>query len=184
MAKRKVKKNERPQIKPVETVETVASLTEELIKCRELFHDKEKILRTAEKIFALKPDEPAPVEKVASLYLDYEMADEANLAVDYLEKNFPPSPYRLYLRACACRLAKNLCGCIEFGERALNLDGADFITRMLIHNILGQAYRFVGEAQKAVEHYEINAKLDLSPLKNSPQLEQAKRIQVDEYDKF
>ncbi|MBR4383228.1 MAG: hypothetical protein IKP64_06685, partial [Selenomonadaceae bacterium] len=175
---------EKIQLTPEERRQKISALTDELIQCRELFHDKEKILRTAEKIFALKPDEPAPVEKVASLYLDYEMADEANLAVDYLEKNFPPSPYRLYLRACACRLAKNLRGCIEFGERALTLDGADFVTKMLIHNILGQAYRFVGEAQKAVEHYEINAKLDLSPLKDSPQLEQAKRIQVDEYDNF
>ena len=181
LAKRKVKKPERPQVTPVETV---ATLTEELIQCRELFHDKEKILRTAEKLFALQPDKPAPVEKVASLYLDYEMADEAERAVDYLEKNFPPTPYRLYLRACACRLAKNLRGCIEFAERALTLDGADFVTRMLIHNILGQAYRFVGEAQKAVEHYEFNAKIDLSPLANSPQLQQARRIQLDEYSNF
>ena len=176
--------SEKIQLTPEERRKKISVLTDELIQCRELFHDKEKILRTAEKIFALKPDEPAPVEKVASLYLDYEMADEANLAVDYLEKNFPPSPYRLYLRACACRLAKNLRDCIEFAERALTLGGADFITQMLIHNILGQAYRFVGESQKAIDHYEINAKLDLSPLANSPQLEQAKQIQLDEYDNF
>ena len=169
---------------PAERQQKISALTDELIRCRELFHDKAKILRTAEKLFALKPDVPEPVEKVASLYIDYEMPDEADEVLTYLEEKFPPTPYRMYLRACACRLAKNLRGCIELAERALTLVDADFVTQMLIHNLLGQAYRFVGDAQKAVEHYEFNAKLDLSPLKNSPQLAQARRIQLDEYDNF
>ena len=175
MAKRKVKKP---------AVETVESLTEELIRCRELFHDKEKILRTAEKLFALKPDKPAPVEKIASLYLDYEMADESAQVLAYMEENFPPSPYRLLLRARLFHLQKNLRECIAVAERALTLDGADFVTQMLLHNLLGQAYRFVGESQRAIDHYEFNAKLDLSPLADSPQFEQARRIQIDEYDNF
>ncbi|MBR1806144.1 MAG: hypothetical protein IJ774_07155, partial [Selenomonadaceae bacterium] len=175
MSKRKVKKP---------AVETVESLTEELIRCRELFHDKAKILRTAEKLFALKPDKPAPVERIASLYLDYEMADESAQVLAYMEEKFPPSPYRLLLRARLFHLQKNLRECISVAERALTLDGANLITQMLLHNLLGQAYRFVGESQRAIEHYEFNAKLDLSPLADSPQFEQARRIQIDEYDNF
>ena len=175
MAKRKVKKS---------AVETVESLTEELIRCREIFHDKEKILRIAEKIFAIKPDKPAPVERITSLYLDYQMADEAQKVLAYMEEKFPPSPYRLLLRARLFYLEKNLLECIAVAERALTLDDANFITRMLLHNLLGQAYRFVGEIQRAIEHYEFNAKLDLSPLDGSPQFEQARQIQIEEYDNF
>lgn len=162
----------------------VSDLTNELIQLVETGREREKILRTAEKIFELKPAEPEPLERVASIYVDYRMIDAAEEVVAYLEKNFAPSMYRLLLRARIHFLQTNCLATIETAERALTLEGGELVTRMMIHNILGQAYRFVGNASKAVEHYKFNATLNLDALKNSPQLAQAQQIQRDEYDNW
>ena len=167
---------------PEENRSEVSELLDELIQAHEIFNDKDKVLLAAGKIFALKPDEPAPLEKVASVYVDYQMKDESEAVLSYLEENFPPSAYRLMLHARIFFFQNNMLDCIKFAERALAQGDGDFVTLMLIHNLLGQAYRFIGDTQKAIEHYRRNATLDLAPVKNSPQYPQAERIRRDEYD--
>ena len=165
-------------------ISPVKTLTDELIRLVEDGHDREKILSTAEELFALKPNVPEPVERVASIYVDYGLADKAEDVVAYLEKNFPSTPYRLLLKARLHFARKNCCDAIKVAERALTLEGGELLTVMLLHNLLGQAYRFAGDAAKAVEHYKFNATCDLSALKDSPQLAQAQRIRRDEYDNY
>ncbi len=159
----------------------VVRLTNELIQNVEGSRDKEKILQTAEKIFAMKPAEPLPLEKVASIYNDYKMEDEAENVTAYLEKNFPPSSYRLLLRARTFFIKKNMLDCIKLAKQALALDDGDFVTNMIICNTLAQAYRTIGDAQTAIEYYKRNATRDLSELKNSPLLAQAEKIRCEDY---
>ena len=166
---------------PEEKSRVVTELTNELIQTRELFHDKEKILRLAKKIFALKPDTPEPLEKVASLYVDYEMEKESDEVITWLEKNFPPSSYRMMLRARALRIGENMLGCIKVGEEALARGDGDFVTMMLIHNMLGQTYRLIDDTKRALAHYERNAKLDLSAVEGTPKYAQAENIRREEY---
>ena len=162
----------------------LAELTDALIHAVEVSGDKEKILLIAKKIFALKPAESAPLERVASVYVDLKMIDAAEEVVAYMEEHFPPSPYRLLLRGRILFAQNNCLDCIAVAERALTLEGADTVTTMIIHNLLGQAYRGIGDAQSAVNHYERNAKLDLSALKDSPQFAQAQRIRREEYSNY
>ena len=174
---------EKFSLTPEEKLSEVTALTDELIHAVEVLHDKGKILRTAERLFTLKPDEPAPIEKVASVYVDYKIEDEAETVITWLEENFPPSAYRLMLRARLHFLRKNCLDAIKVAERALNFDG-DFVTMMLIHNLLGQTYRFIGKPQKAVAHYKRNALIDLTELKDSPQLAQTEKIRREEYSNY
>ncbi|MBE8952504.1 MAG: glycosyltransferase [Quinella sp. 1Q7] len=169
------------QLTPDEKRREVSRLTDELIQIRELFHNKERLLWVAKKLFSLKPDTPAPIEKVASLYIDYKMADEAETVMSWLEENFPPSAYRLMLRARTFRLRENMQACIDVAERALKLDG-DLITTMLIHNLLGQSYRAVGKIRQAIDNYTLNATRDISSLQGTPQYAQAENIRREEYD--
>ena len=166
---------------PEEKSRAVSELTDALIDAVEVLHDKEKILQAAEKLFALRPEDPAPIEKVASIYVDYKMADEAQATVGWLEENFPPSPYRLLLRARIYFFQNNCRACIKIAERALTLAGGDTVTTMLLHNLLGQAYRSMGDAAKAVEHYERNAKLKELGTENREQVE---RIRREEYSNY
>ncbi|MBO4780016.1 MAG: hypothetical protein J5497_05205, partial [Selenomonadaceae bacterium] len=173
--------SEKISLTPEEKRCEVSKLHDELIQIRELFHDKERLLWVAKKLFALKPDTPEPIEKVASLYIDYKMADEAEAVMAWLEEKFPPSAYRLMLRARTFRLRENMTACIEVAERALTFDDGELVTIMLTHNLLGQSYRAVGKIQRAIEHYTFNAKLDISALKDSPQYAQAEKIRREEY---
>ncbi len=172
------------QLTPEEKAQVVTALTAELIHAVEVLRDREKILRAAEKLFALKPDDPASIERVASVYVDYKMADESETVVSWLEENFPPSPYRLLLRARIHFFQNNCRDTIKVAERALTLEGGDTVTTMILHNLLGQAYRAVGDVQRAVTHYEQNAKLDLTALKDSSQAAQAERIRREEYSNY
>ena len=176
--------SQKKTLPPDEKRREVSKLMDELIRGRELLsNNKLENVRLAKKIFAIEPNDPEPVEQVASLFIDYQMADEAESAVAYLEKNFPPTAYRLFLRARVCRIKDNDLDSIKFAEQALELDG-DFLTVMLIHNLLGQAYRRIGDPVKAVVHYEINSKLDLSAHKDSPHFAQAVKIRREEYSNY
>ena len=171
---------------PEEKRREVEKLIKELKSCiTDIFHNKEKILQTAGKIFAMEPDDPSPAEKVASIYIDFKMPEEAEKALDYLEKKFPPSQYRLLLRARFYFLKKNILETIETGERALTFKNENFIHKMLAYNLLGQAYRFIGNAKKSCTYYRATASIDLNLLENSPEnadmLNQAKKIQRTEY---
>ena len=162
----------------------ISALTKELIHGVEVTYDREKILQTAEKIFALQPDEAEPLEKVASVYFDYKISDKAEAVVDYLYKNFPPTPYRLLLRARLYLVQENFLDCVKIAERALEFEDVDLLTKMLIQNTLGRAYRYIGDAKRATDYYKRNAKLDLAELKNSPNLAQAEKIRREDYSNY
>ncbi len=80
----------------------ILKLTEELFYNYTTVHDEKRMFELAENIMALKPKEAYAVEKVSSVYVDNQKADEADKAVTYMEKNFPPTPYRLFLRSRVC----------------------------------------------------------------------------------
>ncbi|MBR4152864.1 MAG: glycosyltransferase [Selenomonadaceae bacterium] len=170
---------------PEEKKREIERLTNELLQYKELFNDSKRILQIAEKIFALKPDEAMPVEKVANVYINYKMTDEAEKVLDYLEEKFPPTRHRTLLRAQFYFIKKNGLEAIKTAERALTLEKDLFLNKMFLFNLLGQAYRLIGNAKKACYHYRANATLDLSELKNSPELEKifhhARNIQIDEH---
>ena len=166
---------------PDEKRREVARVLAELIKGVEVLHDRKKNLQLAETLFALKPDDAEPVERAAMVFIDYEVADKAETVVDYMEEKFPPSARRLMLHARACFLKKNIPDTIKFAERALALNDGDLITMMTTINLLGQIYRYIGDARKAIEYYRRNAKLDLSAFKNSPQYESADTIRREDY---
>ena len=166
---------------PEEKSREVSRLTAELIHAVEVLHDKDKILTLAKKIFAIKPATPEPLERVASLYIDYKMVDEADEVVTYLEENFPPSTYRLLLRARSYFIKKNMLACIDIAKQALALDDGNLVDKMITINTLGQAYRFIGDIKNACTNYKINATCDISPIKNSLLFNQAKNIRREDY---
>lgn len=169
---------------PKEKRREVSRLTNELINFKEVLNDKEKILQTAEKILSLNPDDPEPLEKIASIYSDYNMLPQADEVISYLEKNFPPSPYSLLLRARTCLFQNNALECIKIAKQALKMDNANLLTKMLIYNTIGQAYRHIGDVKHTIEHYKYNIDIDFAELKNSPKLEQAKKTQYQDYSNY
>ena len=171
----------RKKLSPEDKRRIVDKLTKDLIYAVEILHDKKKILSLAEKIFALEPATPEPLEKAASVYIDCKKKSKAEEVVTYLEKNFPPSSYRLLLRARVHYMKNNALEALKFAQQALALENEDLAHKLLIHNILGQAYRLIGDAEKSIEHYKISSSLDLSPIKNPAKLAQAKKIQREEY---
>ncbi|MBQ7454660.1 MAG: glycosyltransferase, partial [Selenomonadaceae bacterium] len=172
---------EKIPLTPEERRQKISAMLDELIQVRELFHDKEKILQLAKKIFALKPDEPEAIEKVASIYVDFQMRDEAKEVLAYMEEKFPPSSYRLMLRARFFFFLDNTIDAMKFAKLALEKNDGDFVTMMLIHNLLGQIYRFIGDTKNSVDHYKRNALIDLTPVKGTPKFEQAEKIRREEY---
>ncbi|MBE8954938.1 MAG: glycosyltransferase [Quinella sp. 2Q5] len=176
--------SEKIPLTPDERRRKISELTAELIQVRELFHDKERLLRTAEKIFALKPEDPEPLERIATLYIDYRMADAADEVVTWLEKNFPPSALRLMLRARVWHLRGNQIECIRFAERSLAHGGGDLVSTMITRNVLGQTYRLTGNVAKAIEYYRANALQDISSLVGTAQYAQAENIRREEYGNF
>lgn len=175
---------------PEEKRREVSKLTAELIRYQEVLFDREKALQTADKIFALKPDELEPLEKVAAIYGDVGKVTAMAKLVEYMEENFPPSPYRLMLHAGLCHIQKNFSDAIKFAKQALALqetlpfDEVNFIVRMLLYNQLGKVYRAIGDTKNSLKYYEYNARKDISALKNTPQFAQAERIRHEEYDNY
>lgn len=166
---------------PEEKRREVARLLDELIQGVEVLHDKEKNLRLAKIIFALKPDDAEPVERAAMIFIEYEMTTEAEAVIAYIEEKFPPSSRRLMLHARACFVKKNIADTIKFAERALTLNDDELIVTMILHNLLGQAYRHIGDARKAIEYYRRNVEIDITALKDSPQYSQAEHIRREDY---
>ena len=152
---RKIKANkkdvEKKQKKVVEALK-------ELFYCHGQLHDEAKTMAANKALADLEPDDPVAAEKVASIYIDYNRRDEADKAVTYLEKKFPPTPYRLFLRSRVQDLKQDYGGCIYYSEKALTLPGLDLLTKMMIYNILGHAYRYAGDAPNSLKYYELSAK--------------------------
>ncbi len=166
---------------PEEKSREVAKLVKELINYRHVLYDMEKAMQTADKIFALEPDEPKPVEMVASLYIDSQKTNESLKATEYLEKNFPPTLYRLMLRARSLILRKSLLEGIEIAERALTLDDGKLAPLMVLRNCIGRAYSNIGDAKKSVEQYKINAKYDLPVPKKFSHFTEEEKLRLIDY---
>ena len=173
---------EKITLTPEEKRREISRLTKEMDKYRSL-HDNKKALLVADKIFRLEPDEPEPAEKVASLCVDLKRVKEAKIATDYLEKNFPPTPYRLLLRANNFALQNNFLKAIKVAEQALNLDEENLIVKMTILNCLGRIYANIGDAKKSVEYHKLNAKFHLPAQKNS-YLASAEKISIIDYSNY
>ncbi len=162
----------------------IAALMQDFIKYHFQLHDEKKVLETMAAIAKLKPDDPIPAEKVASIYIDYGKKDDAEKAVDYLEEKFPPTAYRLFLRARVCDMKSNYGDCIKYGEKALTYTDIDLQTRLMTYNILGHAYRYAGDAVNSLKYYELSAKIDLSSVQNAPIYNFVNKIKRDDFSNF
>ena len=162
----------------------VDALLKDLFHYHGDLHDEVKTLETVKKIADLQPDDPVPAEKVASIYIDYNRRDEADKAVTYLEEHFPPSAYRLFLRGRVCDLKQDYGGCIKYSEMGLEHPDIDLLTRMMIHNILGHAYRYAGDAPNSLKHYELSAKMDISGAADPQARYYVEKIKREDYSNF
>lgn len=158
----------------------VSKLVEELLHHHLVTHDVQKMLDAAQQIYELRPDDPESVERIASIYIDYKFTDKAALAVDYLEKRFEKTPYRLFLRSRVCDLQADYGGCIKYSEDALKMNNVPMLVRMMAHNILGHAYRYAGDAINSIKHYELSGKMDLSKMPPSDDKNQCIEIQRED----
>ena len=162
----------------------IEKLLEELFHYHGDLHDEAKTLETVKKMAELEPDDPMPAEKIASIYIDYHRVAEADKAVTYLEEHFPPSAYRLFLRGRVCDLKQDYGGCIEYSEKALENPNTDMLTRMMIHNILGHAYRYAGDAPNSLKHYELSAKMDISGVNDPGVKVYVDKIKREDYSNY
>ena len=169
---------------PDEKSREVSRLVDELINYRDVLYDRDNAIKTAIKILELKPDNAEAVEKVTSTLVDYKIKGKAQEAVDYLEKNFPPTAYRLLLKSHVCAIKNDILGLIKFAEQALAREDCDLRIEMIIHSVLGYGYRSMGNPEKAVEHYRFNAKCDLSAQKNSPKLNKMAATRLGDYSNY
>ena len=162
----------------------VDALLKDLFHYHGDLHDEAKTLETVKKIYELEPDDPMPAEKVASIYVDYHKPDEADKAVTYLEEHFPPTAYRLFLRGRVCDLKQDYGGCIKYSEMALENPNIDLLTRMMIHNILGHAYRYAGDAPNSLKHYELSAKMNTDVPMDPNARGYVEKIKREDYSNF
>lgn len=178
---RKIKPNKKNIEKKRKKVD---ELLKELFRYHGELHDEEKTLETVKKIAELEPDDPMPAEKVASIYVDYNRTDEADKAVKYLEDHFPPTAYRLFLRGRVCDLKQDYGGCIKYSEMALENPNIDLLTRMMIHNILGHAYRYAGDAPNSLKHYELSAKMNTNVAVDPNARYYVEKIKREDYSNY
>ena len=178
---RKIKVNKKEIEKKHKKID---ALLQDLVKYHFHLHDEKKVLETVANIAKLKPDEPMPAEKVASIYIDYNKTEEAEKAVDYLEEKFPPNAYRLFLRARVCDMKSHYGDCIKYGEKALTYPNTDVQTSLMIYNILGHAYRYAGDAVNSLKYYELSAKMDISKVKEPAALKFVNKIKREDFSNF
>ncbi len=161
-----------------------AKLMEELIHYHNKVHDEAKVMEIVKALSELETDDVGVAEKIASICVDYSKRDEADKAVTYLEKKFPPTPYRLFLRSRVCDLKQDYGGCIQYSEKALTLPGLDLLTKMMIYNILGHAYRYAGDAPNSLKYYELSAKEDPNAITDPNLRTYVDKIQHEDYSNF
>lgn len=162
----------------------LVKMVEELYHHYSVTHDEKKMFEIAENIMALRPNEAFAVEKVASVYIDASKTKPADKAVTYLEENFPPTAYRLFLRSRVCDLKQDYGGCIKYSEMALQMKEAPKLTRMMAQNILGHAYRYAGDAYNSLKYYELSCKEEFSDVTDPVAKIQCEKIQREDYSNF
>lgn len=164
--------------------EKIHKLMDELFYHHLHTHDEEKLFAVVKEMYELRSEDPVPAEKVASIYIDYHKVIEADLAVRYLEEKFPPDPYRLFLRSRVQDLKQDYGGCIFFAEKALSMKRVDLLTKMMIYNILGHAYRYVGDAVNSLKYYELSAKEDPTAMTDSNLRIYVDRIKREDFSNY
>ena len=163
----------------------IGKLIEELLDAHMHKHDRKRSIELGEKILALQPTEIYPAEKVTSIFVDLNETERAQRASDYMEKHFPPSAYRTFLKSRVYDLKRDYENCIIYAEKALTIPDATLLTKMMIHNILGHAYRYVGNAPKSIEHYYKSSVNDISSFKNEPDTyKYLFNIKCDDYSNY
>lgn len=162
----------------------ITKLVDELFYHYTNTHDEKVMFELSEKIMALKPKEAFAVEKVSSIYIDSQKPDEADKTVSYMEENFPPTAYRLFLRSRVCDLKQDYGGCIKYAEKALTMKELPMLTRMMLHNILGHAYRYIGDADNSLKHYDLSSNMDLSEVTEAEGKTQCQKIQREDYSNY
>lgn len=155
-----------------------------LIHEHNVTHNRAKILEVSQKLLDLQPEEVNIVENIAAISIDNSHIDMANKALNYMEEKFPPSCYSLFLRCRVYDMQRKYGEAIDYAERALKFDKIEMLHRMMLHNILGHLYRYVGDADKSLEHYEISSKMNFDGLENYKSLGQIKKIQKEDYSNF
>ncbi len=158
----------------------LAELTQELIKEHTQTHDKEKIDKIAKQMFELEPPELVVAENTTAICVDNALVDTAEMGVNYMLKKFEPSPYVYFLRSRVYDLKRDYGNCIKYAEEALQLKGIKKMHEMMLHNILGHAYRYIGNAEKSVEHYEIDAKMNLEGVTDPGELATCQKIRRED----
>ena len=159
-------------------------LMDELTYHFEQTHDEKKMLEISKAILELKPNDPDPVEKAASICIDLKRPEPADAVVKYLEEKFDPSPYRLFLRSRVCDLQADYGGCIKYAEEALQMKNLTMLVRMMCHNILGHAYRYAGDAINSLKHYEISGKMEFDSMPPSVVKNQCENIRREDFCNF
>ena len=164
---------------------TIDKLLEELLDVHMKEHDRARTIELADHILALKPTEPYPMEKVTSIFVDLNETDRAEKASNYMEEHFPPSGYRVFLKSRVYDLRHDYANCIKYAEEALTVPNSSLLTTMMIHNILGHAYRYVGDAPKSIEHYYKSSMNDITPYVNDPDTyKYLFNIKCDDYSNY
>ena len=179
---RKIKLTQKDLSKKKKLVDT---LLEELLETHMKKHDRPRTIELADQILSLKPQDPYPMEKVTSIFVDLNETDRADAASKYMEEHFPPSGYRTFLKSRVFDLRHDYEGCIKYAEEALTIPGSSLLTTMMIHNILGHAYRYVGDAPKSIEHYYKSSMNDITPYVNDPDTyKYLFNIKCDDYSNY
>ena len=179
---RKIKVTKKDADKRKKLIDT---LLNELLDVHMNKHDRPKTIELAEQIMALKPNLTYPMEKVTSIFVDLNETERAARASKYMEEHFPPSGYRMFLKSRVYDLRHDYEGCIKYAEEALTIPGSTLLTIMMIHNILGHAYRYVGDAPKSIEYYYKSSVNDISPCKDDTETyKYLFNIKCDDYSNY
>ena len=161
-------------------------LFEELIEQHNNLHDLDKIAEISEKLLALECDKSVVMENVVSICIDNNILPVAEKAMTYFEEHFPSTCYSVFLRCRVYDMQHDYGHAIEAAERALTLEHVSMLHRMMIHNILGHLYRYTGNGEKSLEHYEKSAKMNFDnfPANEMSTLAQCEKIRREDYSNF
>lgn len=116
-------------------------------------HDWQSVFWHADKLLRKMPRNEEIIEKLASLYIDFGLAKEAQQVTDFLQRNFSLNGYRYFLLGRAAQLQNDYAKAIELVETGLHDSHNASWQRELMHNILGRMYKDIGESEQAVSHY-------------------------------
>ena len=167
---------------PEERRREISRLEEELNYCVTVLRDMEKAVPITYKIFELKPDDPKIIEKIIVVYIENNIKNHFEYALEYMEKNFPKTASGLFFRAQYYFLDKNFLEGIKVIEEALSLEEKSPITTMLLYDLLGKIYLSIGDIENTLKSFSYNIERNISALKNSLDFKKAVKKQREDYN--